>query len=83
MSARQVDDLNLLLIGVWRSSFFDDVAASWWWVVGVLQWLLVGMDSSWGRGGRVSSWNIIPIGVCGGVDLFEVLGGLGLWVMGV
>ena len=82
MSFGQVDDLNLFLIGVWRSSFFD-VAASRGWVVGVLHWLMVGMGSSWGRGGRVSSWSVIPIGVCGGVDLFEVLGGIGLWVMGV
>ena len=83
MSARQVDDINLLLIGVWRSSFFDDVTASRGWVVGVLHRPMVGMGSYWGRGGRVSSWSVIPIGVCGGVDLFEVLGGIGLWVMGV
>ena len=83
MSVRQVDDLNLFLIGVWRSSFFDGAGSSWDWEGCETLWQSVeGNGSSWGKGGRVSSWSVIPIGVCGGVVLSGVLGGMESWVKG-
>ena len=76
MSLRQVDDLNLFLIGDMRSSFFGcGDGGGLRGEASVL--MLVGMESSCGLGGRVSSSTWLLVGLREGLIIILGLGGIG------